>query len=166
MACSPAASAQVSFPRAPSPVMGKWRWLPWPSHPEFQNAFLRSGLAQLLSLLPYSPDHQVPPGKAFSWGRGPVSPPHSHLPWAACSAWRYDGGGVGAVWTQAPCAQPSLAAWYEAQLLPDPYPEGTREALAGLGLGALNLELPPQCPISQMLAAAPQVHPSTGCWGW
>ena len=36
------------------------------------------------------------------------------------------------------CAQPSLATWYEAQLLPDPHPEGRGEALEGLGLGALN----------------------------
>ena len=49
------------------------------------------------------------------------------------------------------CAQASLAAWYEAQLLPDPHPEGRGEALEGLGLGGLSTQAPSQCPTSEMV---------------
>ena len=65
------------------------------------------------------------------------------------------------------CAQPSLAAWYEAQLLPDPHPEGRGEALEGLGLGGSQLKLPLNVPPlrcqQQLLRWAGA--PGTGCWG-
>ena len=65
------------------------------------------------------------------------------------------------------CAQASLAAWYEAQLLPDPHPEGRGEALEGLGLGGsqlkLRLSVPPLRCWQQLLRWAGA--PSTGCWG-
>ena len=119
--------------------MGSERWLPWPAHPESQNAFLRSGPAQLLPLRPTALTTTCPLEKAFSWSRGPAPPPPQPPAMGSVLSlaiwWRR----VGRLSGHRPlCAQPSLAAWYEAQLLPDPHPEGRGEALEGLGLGALN----------------------------
>ena len=119
--------------------MGSERWLPWPAHPESQNAFLRSGPAQLLPLRPTALTTPCPLEKAFSWSRGPAPPPPPPPAMGSVLSlaiwWRR----VGRLSGHSPlCAQPSLAAWYEAQLLPDPHPEGRGEALEGLGLGALN----------------------------
>ncbi|CAN0408834.1 unnamed protein product [Rangifer tarandus platyrhynchus] len=62
-------------PGIPSPVMGSQWWLPWPFHPESQNAFLRSDPAQLLPLLvAYSPDHQMPPRKSLQLAQGSSTP--------------------------------------------------------------------------------------------
>ena len=120
--------------------MGSQRWLPWPAHPESQNVFFRSGPAQLLPLLvAYSPDHQMPTRKSLHWRRGPAPPspqPPAMGSVLSLAIWWWRVGGLSG--HRPLCAQPSLAAWYEAQLLPDPHPEGRGEALEGLGLGALN----------------------------
>ena len=106
--------------------------------------------------------------KAFSRGRGPASPPPQPPAMGSVLSlvmWWWRVGGLSGHWPL--CAQPSLAAWYEAQLLPDPHPEGRGEALEGLGLGGSQLELPLSVPPlrcwQQLLRWAGS--PSTGCWG-
>lgn len=151
----PAPPSPGQLAQGPLPSHEQYRWLPGPAHPDSQNALPRSSPAQLLPIpLPPSPAHPVPPGRS---PRVQHPLPRSRLPWAACSAWRCGGGGWGGLSGHRPlCAQPDLAAWYEAQLLPDPHPEGRGEVLEGLGWGP-STPAPSQCPTSQMLAAAPQV---------
>ena len=86
-----------------------------------------------------------------------MSPPHSHLPWAACSAWRYDGGGLGG------CLDTGLfvpnPAWLLGMRLSCSQihtQRGQGRLWRGWGWG-LSTRAPSQCPTSQMLAAAPQV---------
>lgn len=118
-------------------------------------------------LYPTALTTRCPLEKAFT-GAGVQHPlPNSHLPWAAAALaiwWWWVGGLSG---HRPLCAQPSLAAWYEAQLLPDPHPEGRGEALEGLGLGALNSSslssVPPLRCWQQLLGWAGA--PGTGCWG-
>lgn len=113
-----------------------------------------------------------PQEKDFNWGRGPASlplqPPVVGSVLSLVMWWQPVGGLSG---HRPLCAQPDLAAWYEAQLLPDSHPEGKGKALEGLGGGRRGLSILAafQCPTCQMLAAAPQVgwcswHGVLGGW--
>lgn len=115
------------------------------SHPE--SRMPSPGLTQLsFSPLPssHSLAHPVPPRKRLQLGEGPSIP----SPAAACSGQRAQpgdvvvAGGGGLSGHKSLCAQPYLAAWYEAQLLPYPHPERKGEALEGLGLGGFHSSSP------------------------
>ena len=86
-----------------------------------------------------------------------MSPPHSHLPWAACSVWRYDGGGLGGCLDTGPFVpNPAWLLGMRLSCSQIHTQRGQGRLWRGWGWG-LSTRAPSQCPTSQMLAAAPQV---------
>lgn len=98
-----------------------------------------------------------------------MSPPHSHLPWAACSVWRYDGGGLGGCLDTGPFVP--NPAWLLgmrlscSQILTQ---RGEGRLWRGWGWGALNLS---SLSVSHLSDAGSSssgglVPPAQGAGGW